>query len=520
MGSTGFTIPLSPRGLAARLPLAAQDWRLGLVIIALAILQQCAGHLNGDTAWFITFAEKYLSGLRPYVDICDPNPPFAFLAYTPAAGAGVFGIKPEFAVVFMTFTGSGAALFVCGRILRQGGCLAANETVPLWNAVVYSILLAPAFCFAEREHLALLALLPFLSALMVRARGRSLAFSGSLAAGLGAGICCLFKPYFLLPLGMAALTAAWHRKDVRLLLSPEFLIAAVLCLAYTVLIIISFPAFLSNTLPVIAAVYRPARDDFRHLLGSPLFLANSILLAALWLVSRAGAKDARVAILAMASAGFLLTFLIQGKGWMNHAYPGMALALLASALFLGRSGGAAEALDQPGAFFINRRRRFALYIVLPALCVSPFLFGLGEEWPGKEEYPGLAAAVAQVAPARPKIAALAEQLDVGHPLVRHLGGTWIGRQNCLWISWGVKYLLSRGNIDPAGRATLMAFLHQDEVEFAEDLRLGRPDILLVETPELESWARKEPALARIFEGYHAAGKAGAIGIFVRDAAGS
>jgi hypothetical protein len=63
-------------------------------------------------------------------------------------------------------------------------------------------------------------------------------------------------------------------------------------------------------------------------------------------------------------------------------------------------------------------------------------------------------------------------------------------------------------------------MRDDEAMFAADLHLGRPDVLLVETPALETWARNQPALAGIFDGYHAAGKIGAIGIFVRNPADS
>jgi hypothetical protein len=375
-----------------------------MFILALAILLQCAGHLNGDTAWFMTFAENYLAGSTPYVDVSDPNPPFAFLAYAPAIGAArLLGIKPEFAIALMTVAGSGAALFVCGRILRQAEYLDPNELVPLWLAALYVLLFVPAFCFAEREHLALLALLPFLAASMVRAKGRDLTPSSIMAAGLGAGICCLFfKPYFLVPVTMAAVFAAWRRRNLRLLRTPELLIAAGVCLAYTGAILVFFLAYLTNALPVIAAIYAPVRDDPHHILGSPLFIANAGLLAGLWLVSRRGLDDVRVSILAIASAGFLLTFVIQGKGWMNHAYPGMALALLAGAVFLVNSGGAAKSTGRPDTIFTARRRWFALFGLLPAFCVSPVLFGLSEDWPGKEEYPGLTAAVARAAPAHPK----------------------------------------------------------------------------------------------------------------------
>jgi hypothetical protein len=118
----------APLALETRLHVVVQDWRLGIFIIALAILQQCVGHLNWDTAWFLTFAEKNLAGFEPYVDVSDPNPPVAFLAYVPAVGgARLLGIKPEFVVVLMIFLVSGVALFICDCILRRAECLNPNE---------------------------------------------------------------------------------------------------------------------------------------------------------------------------------------------------------------------------------------------------------------------------------------------------------------------------------------------------------------------------------------------------------
>jgi hypothetical protein len=52
--------------------------------------------------------------------------------------------------------------------------------------------------------------------------------------------------------------------------------------------------------------------------------------------------------------------------------------------------------------------------------------------------------------------------------------------------------------------------------FAEDVAKGKPDVLLVETPELESWARHEPALNGLFDAYHLAGEAGTVSIWLRN----
>src|ERR1700691_970071 len=105
-----------------------QDWRCTSCIIALAVLQQAVGHLNGDDSWFLTFAEKYRDGFVPYVDISDPNPPAAFLAYMPAVLLGkVFGASAELVLAILTFLGAGASILLTGAILRRAGLLKPGE---------------------------------------------------------------------------------------------------------------------------------------------------------------------------------------------------------------------------------------------------------------------------------------------------------------------------------------------------------------------------------------------------------
>jgi hypothetical protein len=498
--------------LESVLPRLADDWRLTAFIVLAAIVQQAVGHLNGDDSWFLTFAEKYRDGLVPYVDISDPNPPAAFLAYLPAVLIGrSLAVSPELVLVVFTFLGTGAAIFLAGAILRRAGLLRPAETLGALAIAAYVLLFVPAFCFAEREQIALLAMLPLVAVGAARAAGSTVSVADSVLAGVGCGLACAFKPHYLLPAACILFCAAVIRRRPGLLLSPETWAAGAVLVIYVAAILAFFPAYMSAALPLIIDVYAPLRDTLPHILASPLFLANLVLLAALLLASRFGKGEPRMLVLAAASAGFLLTFLIQGKGWINHAYPGIALALLASASFL--SGSPNSGTKQGES---RLRRSFALFVFVPALCLAPFLFGTMQDFGHDEEYPGLTDAVRRVAPAHPKIIALAEQLDVGHPLVRRLGGVWVGRENCLWVSWGVRYLLGRGVAPPAERARLLSFMHEDEETFAEDVNLGKPDVLLVESPEVESWARAQPALSGIFHAYRQAARAGEIGIWVRE----
>jgi hypothetical protein len=483
-----------------------QDWRCTALIVAAAVFQQVVGHLNGDDSWFVTFAEKYLDGSVPYVDIFDPNPPAAFLADLPAVFLGrAFGVAPEFFVVLLTFLGAGTSAWLTGAILGRAGLLRTNETFGALALAAYVLLFVPAFCFAEREHIALIAFLPMIAVAAVRASGGSVKGRDAVLAGIGCGVACMFKPYFLLPAACIVLCAGLVRRKPGLLWEPEICAAGAAIFAYVVAIFAFFPAYLRAGLPLILEVYAPLKDTPAHIFASPLFLANLTLLAALFFALQFGKARPRTLVLTAASAGFLLTFVIQGKGWMNHAYPGMVLALLASASFLSEPDDGSQ-----------WRRGFALFVFIPALCLAPFLFGTAKDFGNGEEYPGLTDTVQRVAAAHPKIAALAEQLDIGHPLVRRLGGTWVGRQNCLWVSWGVRYLLGRGLAPASERMRLLNYLREDETRFAEDVEAAKPDILLVENRDVESWARSQPVLRSVFQDYRSIGSASGVEIWRHD----
>jgi hypothetical protein len=486
-----------------------QDWRLTALIIGAAVIQQAAGHLNGDDSWFLTFAEKYHDGLVPYVDISDPNPPAAFLAYLPAVLLGrAFAVRPEFVLATLTFVLACASILFTGAILRGANLFRPAERWCALATAAYVLLFVPAFCFAEREHLALLAMLPFVAVGAARASGANVSRAEALLAGLGCGLACTFKPYFLLPAACVVLCGAINRRRPGLLLAPEIFAAGAVVLTYVAVILAVFPAYVSVGLPLVMNVYAPLKDSLANIIATPLFLANFVILAALLpFLLRFRRSEPRTLVLAAASAGFLLTFLVQGKGWMNHAYPGIALALLASASFL----------SQPGESDGRRlRRSFALFIFVPALCLAPFLFGAMKDFGNGEEYAGLTDAVRRVAPAHPKISALAEQLDIGHPLVRRLGGTWIGHQNCLWVSWGVRYLLGQGLVPPAERTLLLAYMRKDEEVFADDVSRGKPDVLLIESPDVESWARTQPALRSVFDAYRQVERVGRVEVWRPD----
>lgn len=513
---------LTSPGFAERRPALltaslASPWTT-LALVLIAIGQQVAGHLDCDVSWFITFAGKVLDGAVPYVDVTDPNPPASFLVMTPAVLlARAYGVAVEPVVAGLVFLFGLLSIALSVVIFRYGAPRSREDWGLVLNASIFTLLVAPALVFAEREHIALLALSPMLATLAASAEGGRIPRALRVVAGLGAGLAVCFKPFFALAVMLPALALAFRERSPRLVSTVEMTAAIGLCAVYAVATLVFFPAYAQYALPVIADVYQPARDTLANLALFTLAPFNVALLATLFVVSAKGFAHPPVApgfvapaaarVCAFASIGFLVSFFLQGKGWSNHAYPGIMLALLAWCFF---------ALDGHPRARAAREGRLFKFVFLPALVAAPFLFGAFKALANVEEHPGLRAEIARVAPAHPRVIAMARQLDYGHPVTRQLEGTWVGRPNALWTASLAAYLL-RDAQDPARRERLENYRRRDLAGFAEDIRAGKPDVIVVEDRETREWVLKQPESAAALDGYEKAGEAREIEIWTRKA---
>jgi hypothetical protein len=495
----------------------ASPW-IAAALICVAVGQQAVGHLDCDVSWFTTFAEKYVDGAVPYVDVTDPNPPASFLALVPAVKlARLFHLPVEPVLAALVFVFSLICLAMSATILRFGVRRTREDWGLLLNAAIFLFLVAPELVFAEREHLAVLALAPFYATLAVSGEGGRTPIWLRIIAGIGTGLALCFKPFFILPLALPVLALALRDRAPRLLLTPEIAAAGAVTLAYAAAILVLFPAYVDYALPVIAEIYQPSREDAFNLAFLTLAPVNIILLVALAFVSARGlthpqarplfVAPATTVVCAFASLGFLVAFFIQGKGWMNHAYPGVVLALLAWIFFL---------LDTHPRVRAARDGRAFKLVFLPLLIAAPAMFGAGKLLADEEEQPGLRAEIARVAPPHPRVIALAPQLDYGHPVTRQLGGTWVGRPNAVWLSAFAGHLL-RGEQDPVRRARLEDYRNKDMLGFAQDVRAGRPDVIIVADKATRDAGLKQPKVAEAFADFVKSGQAGEIEIWTRRA---
>ncbi len=468
-------------------------WLPLLTVFVAAIGLRLVVVANTDVSWLITLSEKVLDGQHLYVDLIEVNPPASVFLYLPlVALARLLALRPEVVVDASVFLAIGVSLAIAGHILRRARQLDDLDAMRLAGLVAAVLAILPAQTFGEREHIAVILLLPLFALWTSRLVGAKQGISAVLAAGVGAGLTLAIKPQLALGLAPALIVLVVRTGSWRLLFAPENWVAGMLAAVYGASVFVFYPTFISDITPMVMTTYVPIRHSlFVMLVQCPvlLFAAAQLRLATSW---RPGLLRASAMIMfAAAAGGFFLVFVLQGKGWPYHSYPFLALVYIVLAVAL--SG---RAPPEP-------RRRVETAVLLfgmTALACATFY------------WLNLASSVAMLNEpirrlvANPRLLVISSDISVGHPLARQVGATWVGRVGSLWVTAGVLTRLEREVLDADTARTLAAYAERDRATLEEDIRQNRPDIIVIDRVafDWEAWAQADPGLAEQLAAYRTA----------------
>src|SRR5258705_12470561 len=385
------------------------------VFVATVLLRQVVP-VNVDVSWGLIESERMLDGQRLYVDMLETNPPMALSVYwLGVALAREIGVRPEVMTDGLIFLLIAASLALTWRILRYSPLRGrvAGGALAVWASVLVSVL--PMYDFGQREHLVVLAMLPAIGVYMLRANRELVMRAAVLIAALGAEIPLSLKPYFVFAVGFCILATAAQARDWRVVFAPENWIAAALVVVYAICIFVFYPEYFTIIYPLARDVYLLLKAPILALfVSSATALWVGAVMIVLALQSRQQKLDAACFVLLAASFGFAIAFFVQRKGWDYHAYPMVALGLLAA-------GCAISAIDNERTSS-RRLRVAAMFVVLAMLTKACMGFNASVDVQQIQDR------VARLGP-HPKILMLGAAAGIGHPMVRTLQRTSVSRQN-------------------------------------------------------------------------------------------
>ena len=481
----------------------------GALLLA-AIAARAAWRVNGDVSWLLELAQRTLDGAVPYRDFLEVNPPASILIYMPAVMlARLTGASPERMTDGLVFLAASCSILLCAAILVRprlaGGRQAQAATMGV--AAILALLILPFNSFAQREHIVVLAMLPIQAMFAARANGAGPRAIHIVLAGIGAGIAFSIKPIFALglvgPMAYLVQRIGW-REALR---QPETCLAGFIAVIYGFGVVLLAPDFTTRVLPLVMTIYLPARLPVFDLLCHPTVLVWLGFCCAFCHLRRSIGKDVVGDVLILASAGFEAVFFMQGKGFVYHAYPAVALAGLAcgSALSI-------AALDGPRGL----ARRHALDLALIAsLVVSAGNIFSQRENNEPAPAPGLRKAIAAVSP-RPRVLALTGRMPLSLVFARDIGGAWVASEEFPWVTIYAAAIVARPEQDPRFASEIRA----EQDIYARDIDRQHPDVVLADGNYWPKWIDESTALARALDAYQKVGRYDGVTLWKRNVAPS
>jgi hypothetical protein len=390
-----------------------------------------------------------------------------------------------------------------------------------------ALTLMPGRTFDERDFFALVLLLPSVALAAARAApGRVNAVDAALTAVGLAFAVAIKPPYAAIPALLFLHIAFRLGLPNALKKCAEFYFAAVFFALIGAVSWLAFPEYFRDVLPTISLAYLPVRETMASLIanaGVVVFLA----LAALTALARGSRATAPLpASFALAALGALIAYFVQGKGWLYHVYPALALIALAYAAaadgrrrddVLSALAALTAAAPLIGAllFDLPPLPTAILAALVAWLVISPRAGRKTREcfaelaggaligaccglycgaFPGAS--PAFVDALRRIAP-HPRVAAISEGLGVGFPLVRNVEGEWELRAQSLLMTAGARRLIDQHPGDASLAARLTPIIAAERDALAADIVARKPDALLISRSarRFYAWAMSDPALA-------------------------
>lgn len=285
--------------------------------------------LNHDAALILDVAGRWLDGFRLYVDVIDVNPPLIFaLSLIPELASRCLGIASGTAFTLAVLLLAAGSLLLAGRVLRASpglfGPVQQNLLLPL---LAFLLIVYPDDMFGQREHLMLIASMPYLLAATARGAGSRLPGRLLCVVMALAGFGFALKPHFLLApcLIELALIIAARRICLR---DPALWALSLGPAVQVFLILFVTPEYLTEIVPLGLRLYVEQGEAMWGVATGSLIgptLAVLVLLGGMAVFVR-GMRLPRVASLYVLAGA--VAAVVQAKGWSYQSLPATAGCVL------------------------------------------------------------------------------------------------------------------------------------------------------------------------------------------------
>jgi hypothetical protein len=310
--------------------------RLGFIVSIIAICC-CAWYMqrqlmmNVDVNSLLLATEKLMQGGNYLEDFFSPNPPMIMFIYTiPVLLAKLLQLSITIIFPLYVFMLASISFFICYHLVTK---IFLNKDL-LQGYVFLSVmalvfLILPTREFGQRDHLLVMMTMPYLLVTVCRIQIRAINQTLALGIGIFAGLAIALKPQFLILPGLIESYFMFQRRNLLAWLKPETLMIMLVCVAYTIFLLMVRQDYVTVMLPYLVKNYYAGSTD-----NVGEFYLNTIILfvyAAFIvhiLLNRMNEYKELGTVLSIALIAFTMSYLTQGFMLYYHLIPCFSLAIL------------------------------------------------------------------------------------------------------------------------------------------------------------------------------------------------
>lgn len=288
--------------------------------------------LAGNITWLLIGADRIFQGQSFLQHVYETNPPLCVFIYLPHVLLSyVLSLSLPTAATITTLAMIGLSVLTSSEILKRLTFISPLERHAMTVTIIASLTLLSDVFFADREHLVLLALVPFLLcqyAMTEKVKLPAVILYPTLLAGT---IMILVKPHYGLLAVFMFLQRLIRQRRISIVLDHDFLLLSVMTVCYIGFVFIFHHDYVSQVFPDALSLYITSKDKHATLRMIFPHLSAYLALFITELLMDDKAKDKNRFLMTIYTLSLLsiIPAYVQMKGYSNHMLPALSLFLLA-----------------------------------------------------------------------------------------------------------------------------------------------------------------------------------------------
>lgn len=298
------------------------------------------GHylVNGNISWLLIAAERLLNGQDLVQHIYETNPPLSILVYVPhIIFSKALGLPITVGAFYLTFLLVTLSTFTTYMIIKSFSFFTTSDKRIFVLGYLLSVTLAMTVFFSEREHLVILALVPFILCQYAMTRHIEIPKTILIPVMIIGAIGILIKPHYGLLPTVFLIDRMIRQKRFNIFFDIDFMTLSIMTLAYIGMIFTFFHSYTEIIFPDVLTLYATTTQPIIVIRSIQTYMYAALILCILEVFQNDLSQQKKNFLLFLYSCALLclIPYFVQMKGFFNHVLPVYTFLICAMSLSIG-----------------------------------------------------------------------------------------------------------------------------------------------------------------------------------------